>query len=381
VSRLPRWQASALLILGACTGSPQPAPAPVPSLPRDQIVTSLYLIGDAGAPAASGEPILLALRRELETVRGQRVVVFLGDNAYPHGLPPANGADRREAERRLATQVDVITAAGVTGYFVPGNHDWARSGSDGWAAVRRQEQFVDSAGAGRAVFLPQGGCPGPVAVDIGARIRLVLLDTQWWLHGGPKPEGPTSNCPAETEAEVVDSLRADVKPSGGRLVVVAAHHPLATGGEHGGYFGWEDHVFPLRQAVPWLWIPLPLIGSLYPAARQHGISSQDIPSRRYQRLIAAFRRAFAEAPPALYAAGHEHNLQVIAGGPARIELVSGGGIYDHSGRAFRIDGSLFARKASGFARLDVPAIGRARLAILEVDRRGRAREVFSVWVE
>ena len=49
--------------------------------------------------------------------------------------------------------------------------------------------------------------------------------------------------------------------------------------------------------------------------------------------------------------------------------VSGAGIYGHTGRAVAIDGTLFARNASGFARLDIPRTGRARLAVL---RRGRA---------
>jgi hypothetical protein len=218
-------------------------------------------------------------------------------------------------------------------------------------------------------------------VDIGRRLRLVFLDTQWWLHHGPKPTDPGSQCPADSEPEVVDSLRGALRGAAGRLVVVAAHHPLASGGEHGGHFGWEDHLFPLRSLAPWLWLPLPWLGSLYPAARREGISNQDIPSRAYQHLIAAFRRAFTDARPSLYAAGHEHNLQVIGAGPAGLELVSGGGIYGHSGRAVRIRGTRFARRASGFARLDVPVAGRARLAILEVDRAGRVREVFSSWVE
>jgi hypothetical protein len=83
----------------------------------------------------------------------------------------------------------------------------------------------------------------------------------------------------------------------------------------------------------------------------------------------------------LYAAGHEHNLQVIAGGPASLELVSGAGIYNHSGRAVRVDGSLFARQASGFARLDVSWSGPARLAVLEVNASGMSEEVFSTQVE
>jgi hypothetical protein len=325
--------------------------------------------------------VLLALKRDRRTRVVESVVLFLGDNVYPRGLPAPGQPGRREAERRLAAQVEAVTSGGGTGYFIPGNHDWARSGADGWESVRREKSFIDSAGVGTVSLLPGGGCPGPSTVDVGARLRLVLLDTQWWLHNGPKPHHPDSRCPADDESEIVDSLRAALAVPGDRVVVVAGHHPLSSGGEHGGYFGLVDHLFPLRAAVPWLWLPLPLIGSLYPAARQHGISNQDIPSRAYQRLIAAFSRAFAEAPPALYAAGHEHNLQVIAEGPARLELVSGTGIYDHSGRAVPTRGTLFARKASGFARLDVPQTGRARLAVLEVDRAGHSREVFSTWVE
>ena len=364
--------------LTACAGTPLPSHA-VP--PIAQLSLQLYLIGDAGAPDSGGEPVLQALGSELKAGTGQRVVIFLGDNAYPKGLPRPDQPERREAERRLLAQIETVKKAGASGYFVLGNHDWARHSSDGWDAARRQQRFIDSVGGGEVTLKPGGGCPGPSVADIGSQVRLIMLDTQWWLHSGPKPQDPTSNCPTDSESEIVDSLQAAVRSAGGRLVVVAAHHPLRTGGVHGGYFGWQDHIFPLRLVGPGLWIPLPFIGSLYPAARQHGISSQDLASRAYQRLIAGFGHAFRHAPPALYAVGHEHNLQVIAGGAARLELVSGGGIYGHTDRAVKVQGTLFARQASGFARLDVPPAGPARLAVLEVDARGGTREVFSTSVE
>jgi hypothetical protein len=378
--RLYRWRLGILVGLLGCIAHPPPL-APVPAIPRAQLSASVYLIGDAGAPNPRGEPVLQALSRELSDGPRERVVVFLGDNLYPRGLPAPQDPIRPEAERRLAAQVHVVTEARARGYLVLGNHDWARYGKEGWQAARRQEFYVDSIGLRLVSVEPGEGCPGPAVVDLGRELRMVFLDTQWWLHPGPKPVDPTSSCPADAETEIVDSLHAAVMSAGGRLVIVAGHHPLASGGAHGGYFGWKDHLFPLRLVAPWLWLPLPFIGSLYPAARQHGISSQDLQSRAYQRMIAAFRRAFAGAPPALYAAGHDHNLQVIAGGPARLELVSGAGIYGHSGRAVPIKGTLFARKASGFARLDIPRVGRARLAVLQVDRGGGSHEVFSTWVE
>ena len=365
----------------ACAGTPLTQPAPVPALPAETVVTSVYLIGDAGKPDSTGEPVLEALRQDIGSHRSEPVVVFLGDNAYPRGLPALGGPGRRAAEINLAAQVRVITSTGSRGFFVAGNHDWAKHGVDGWDAIRRQGRFIDSVGGGTASLEPRGGCPGPVAVDIGPRLRLILLDTQWWLHPGPRPEHPASSCPTDSDREVTDSLRSALMSSAGRMVVVAQHHPLMSGGVHGGYFGLVDHIFPLREIKPSLWIPLPLLGSLYPTARAQGISRQDVESRAYRHMIRSFRDAFSVAPPALNAAGHEHNLQVIKGGPARLHLVSGTGIYGHSGRAASIQGTVFARNASGFARLDIPREGRGRLAVLTVDPTGRGREVFSTWVE
>jgi hypothetical protein len=358
-----------------------PAAAPVPIIPPSRIETSVYLIGDAGAPDTLGEPVLQSLRYELSADKRRSLVVFLGDNAYPRGLPAAGQPGRRRAEFNLAAQVATISASGDTGFFVPGNHDWAKHAADGWAAIERQAEFIDAAGRGAVFLQPRGGCPGPAVFDVGTRLRLILLDTQWWLHAGPKPRDPVSNCPADADGEIVDSLRAGLAGAAGRLVVVAAHHGLRSGGEHGGHFGWRDHLFPLRHVVSWLWLPLPLIGSLYPTARQDGISSQDIPSRAYQHMINAFSLAFADAPPALYASGHDHNLQVIRGGPAKLLVVSGAGIFGHTSEVSRVRGTLFARDASGYARLDIPRSGPARLSIVQVDRWGRGREVFSTRVE
>ena len=375
------WGAVAVAGALGCAANPLAQPEPVPALARETVVTSVYLIGDAGDPDSTGEPVLDALRQDIGSHGSESIVVFLGDNAYPRGLPAPGGPGRRAAEFNLAAQARVITSTGSRGFFVPGNHDWAKHGDDGWDAIRRQARFIDSVAAGAASLEPRDGCPGPVVVDIGPRLRLILLDTQWWLHPGPRPEHPNSSCASDSDKEVTDSLRSALTSSSGRMVVVAQHHPLMSGGVHGGYFGLVDHIFPLRAIKSSLWIPLPLLGSLYPTARAEGISSQDLGSRAYRHMIRSIGAAFRAAPPSLNAAGHEHNLQVIEGGPARLHLVSGTGIYDHSGPAVAIRGTLFARRASGFARLDIPRAGRARLAVITVDQMGRGQEVFSTWVE
>jgi hypothetical protein len=206
----------------------------------------------------------------------------------------------------------------VRGYFLPGNHDWDRFGPGGWDAIRRQGARIATRGGDLVRLLPAGGCPGPEVIDVATHLRLLLLDTQWWLHGGSKPDDAASGCAWHTETDVVGAIGAALASAGDRQVIVAAHHPALIGGEHGGFFGWKDHLFPLRNVASWLWLPLPGLGSLYPVSPGLGISSQDVTGFRYRRLRRALDTAFRDHPPLVYAAGHEHALQVISGGAAHI---------------------------------------------------------------
>src|SRR5437870_8298761 len=196
------------------------APAAVPPAPPAEIDLTLFLIGDAGAPAVppDSEPVFMALRAAAASVP-HAVIVFLGDNVYPSGMPDSTAPGRAAAERVLTQQLRVLQASGARGFFVPGNHDWDSMQPGGWDAIRRQERFIAAAGSG-AALLPAGGCPGPAVVDVGSVLRLVALDSPGWLQDGPKP-GPTSSCPAATEGAVIDSLRAALRAAGKRAVVVA----------------------------------------------------------------------------------------------------------------------------------------------------------------
>ncbi len=356
---------------------------PTPPAPLLEAVDShLYLIGDAGAPAEE-EPVFRALREDVSRDPGPSVVVFLGDNVYPRGLPEPHSSDRKESERRLEAQLELVRSSGARGIFLPGNHDWATPGAPelGWDAIRRQDRYVTEKGDPRLAFLPEGGCPGPVVRDFGDRLRLVVLDTEWWLREGPKPTHPTSDCPEDSETEVLAGLDIALASAGTRRVVVASHHPLATGGSHGGHFGWKDHVFPLRAKKRWLWLPLPGVGSTYPLARKAGISNQDFAGALNERMRAALEGVFRAHPPLLHAAGHEHNLQVFRGASARYLAVSGSGYYRRASPTVTTPETLFARAVSGYMRLDLAPDGRARLAVLVVDREGHASEAFSMLLE
>jgi len=352
---------------------------PVPAPANDAVETRLFLIGDAGAPKASGEPVLHALGEDLALDPAHSLIVFLGDNVYPKGIPDSTDAGYAEALRRLDDQINIAVQHRVRAWFIPGNHDWDRSGADGYARIRRQDERISARGAGLVRMRPLAGCPGPVVADEGRRLRLVMLDTQWWLQSEAQAAAIKAGCAVNDSAGAVDSLRGALA-GGGRRVIVVGHHPLRSGGEHGGFFDWKDHIFPLRHVASWLWLPLPLIGSAYPLSRNLGINSQDMSSSAYKRMKLSLAVALSDQPPLVYASGHDHGLQVIQGGVAHYHLVSGAGIYAHEGPLTGVDGAQLALQAAGYMRLDILRDGRVRLGVVVVEKDGTHREVQSQWL-
>jgi hypothetical protein len=362
----------------SCVGGPRPVTAPVPALAASEIAWTVILIGDGGEPRP-GEPVLGTLTREAGRTPARTTVVFLGDNVYPVGIPDSSSPGRAEMELRLTRQLDALRASGARGFVLPGNHDWAKGSAEGWDAIRREERVVRRYAGDIAEFVPGDGCPGPVVRDVGPSIRLILLDTQWWLQKAARPvEG--SSCRVDTPAEVTAALKGALTTGGTRRLIVAGHHPYASGSEHGGHFTFEQNVFPLRALASWLWLPLPVIGSLVPAARLLGISTQDIASSRYQEMIRAFDSATAGHRPMLWAAGHEHTLQVLEGGLADWLVVSGTGYYGHTSPAGWLDQTRFAAAEAGFMRVDLLTDGRVRLGVITVDQSGTSREAWSGWL-
>jgi hypothetical protein len=352
--------------LNGCGAARLPVASLPEGVPRARSV--LYLIGDAG-DAASEIPVLVQLRDELLSlpVGVSAVVSFLGDNVYGAGVRDADDPGFAADSARMETQVNVVRGTPARGIFVPGNHDWADGGRDGLRRMRNQTAFLRRrAMAGIAVeMLPADGCPGPRLLDLGNDASLVFIDTHWWLHS---PEGRiNTQCPNQTGAEVIADLHETLAGlPAGRRAVVLGHHPLETFGQHGGYFSAKHVFFPLTEIAPWLYVPIPF---LYPMARNAGVTPQDLsnPKNRAMReaLMGVFERHDAE--PFVFAAGHEHTLQVMDGTPfgTGTHVVSGAGskldpVYD-VGRSLFLAGEQHRER--GFMKLEFFGDGTAQLSV------------------
>ncbi len=71
-----------------------------------------------------------------------------------------------------------------------------------------------------------------------------------------------------------------------------------------------------------LWIPLPVLGSIYPLYRSVSGHKQDIPNTDYQELIQSLKTSAHAAKNVIFASGHEHCLQYTKNGEMHF-IVSG----------------------------------------------------------
>jgi len=345
---------------------------------QDSITHSLFLIGDAGEPVSDGvEPTFRILTQQASQSPKSSTIIFLGDNIYPRGLPEINDPLRKEMERRLEEQIKIGTESGAQTIFIPGNHDWEYQGKNGWKTIQREEEFIESKNLSHVTLLPKHGLPGPTVVEIGNNIRIIAIDTEWWLHSFNKPLYDHDSIESQTMKRFLDSLSFVLESGKDRNVIVVAHHPLETHGEHGGFFGWKDHIFPLRKIVPWLWVPLPGIGSLYPLSRVWGISDQDLSGSKNRKMRNAIDSVLSRFNVTAYASGHEHTLQVLSKKASHLYLVSGKGIQKHQEALTYGDNTIFASPFQGFMRLDFFVNKSIRLSV--IDTRGEdGIEIFSM---
>ncbi|QDA60541.1 metallophosphoesterase [Hymenobacter jejuensis] len=323
---------------------------------------SVFLIGDVGKPIAEadgGEPSLNFLRKQMLAAGDKSTVVYLGDNVYEYGMPPEGALDRKVSEERMTRQLDILRDYKGEKYMIPGNHDWKQGLNGAVDQVNREQRFVedyltkDSAAFEYTgdFFIPQNACPGPFEVRLQDDIVMIAINSQWFLQTQERPYGSNSGCGVANETDFFTQLEDIIQRNAGKNIVVVGHHPLFSDGIHGGYFTLADHFFPLSIVFKYAFLPLPIIGSVYPFARKYGGVSQDIPHPLYQAYRKGLLDIFNKYPNIVYAAGHEHNLQFFKEGNLSC-IVSGSGCKTQHVKPGPGGEALFSDKEKGFARVN-----------------------------
>ncbi|MEP7107338.1 MAG: BamA/TamA family outer membrane protein [Ferruginibacter sp.] len=330
---------------------------------QDSVQYRVILIGDAGEVSVEREAVLQDAVQK--TIAGKTTALFLGDNIYPKGmeLPGSKGA--QTAQDILRSQYAGLRKAGVPVYFIPGNHDWDKSGPKGYEKMMRVNQFLREQNDSLLQMIPSDACPGPFELTISDSLVIVAIDSEWWLYPfSRKTEG--TDCECKTKRDVLGKLNDIIQRNKNKIILFATHHPFNTYGSHGGYYNLKDQVFPLTNFDKNLYIPLPIIGSLYPLLRITFPPAEDVKNVLYKDMIKNVGDILKLHPNIIHVAGHEHALQLIQG--AVLELVSGAGSKHTPVKMGK--GSLYARSVSGYVIADILLDNSVRLTFRTYHKSG-----------
>ncbi len=324
----------------------------------DSLLARIILIGDAGELHNGKNEVIAQAAHLFGAEEDQRTtIIYLGDNVYEYGLPDSSAPDFNDKKAVLDVQAGLVKNTMAAAYFIMGNHDWEKSRAGGWQRVLNQQHYINSLHRKNLHVLPENGCPGPAAVVLNDKVVVVFMDSQWWLHKEDKP-GTGSGCPCKTETAVISALKEIVEKNKDKLLVLAMHHPFYTHGPHGGYYTIKQHIFPLTDIRKFLYIPLPVIGSIYPLVRGVFGTPQDTKHRRYRKLKNSMETVLKLHPNVVHVAGHEHNLQLLEKDGIHY-MVSGAG--SKNNRVKKGKYSLFAANKSGFSVIEVEKNGHTTL--------------------
>jgi hypothetical protein len=328
---------------------------------------TVFLVGDAGKPdLIKQEPTLKLLQSQMyktDTVFSKNkadttikvtsspkdAVIFMGDNIYEHGMPKPGAFDRELKEKYITEQMKIVKDFKGKKIFIPGNHDWDKSHPDGLETLKREEDFVESYLDSTDVFLPSNGCAGPVEIQMSGNLVIIAIDSEWWLTPYHKSTRYDQGCTVENDDQLISQIKDILIRNKGKNIVFTMHHPLFSNGKHGGYFTFLDYMFPLTLVRDNLFIPLPVLGSVYPLLRQYGLSREDISNKRYQDLRNKLLAAFGDEKSLVIASGHEHALQLTPYKDIH-QVISGAG--SKNSALFKGNDALFGHGTKGFARLN-----------------------------
>ncbi|WP_323028303.1 metallophosphoesterase [Gelidibacter japonicus] len=311
----------------------------------------VYMIGGVGLPENGKAPAALqALENEIKNSNKRDLLLFLGDNVYPKGIPNSDGPENQDAELALSLQIDVAKKFKGRVIFIPGDKDW----NSGVSGLKNQEKLVENA-LGKNTFLPENGCPIK-KVKINDDTILLVIDSQWYITNWDRHPFINDKCEIKTRTDFLDEFRSEIKKARGQTVLVAIHHPMFSSGPHGGQHSFMSHMKPL-----------PIIGSFKNLIRNtSGISSRDLSNVYYNELKRNLVAASQQNNSVIFISGHEQSLQYLVKDNIP-QIISGSGSKSTPTRL--IKGAKFAYPDEGFAMLTIYKDGASEVKFISAENQ------------
>ncbi|KQR93571.1 metallophosphoesterase [Chryseobacterium sp. Leaf180] len=302
----------------------------------------IFLVGDAGnADQPQSQQTLDLIKNKLDSANQNSLLIFLGDNIYPLGMPPENDKNYLLAKEKLENQLKITQDFKGKAIVIPGNHDWYH----GLEGLKAQENFVKSYLNDKKAFLPKNSCPID-DINLTKDIKLIVLDSEWALINWDKHPGINKDCDIKTREDFYAEFKDLIIKNQDKRIIVALHHPVISSGTHAGFTSAKSHLFPFGSKVP-----LPGIASFLNILRNtSGVNMEDLSNSHYTEFAGRIQSIIQDKTNVVLISGHDHNLQYHEKGNIR-QIVSGAASKTDPATIFR--DSDFSFGGSGFAVLNV----------------------------
>ena len=252
---------------------PLPPPKDPPAISAHARL-SFFALGDTGWQTDAKAAVAAAMAKQAGTA-GLDLVLLLGDNFYRDGI----ASTRDERWRTHFEEAFAAPELQVPFFAALGNHD--HNGN-----VQAQVEYSAQSERWR---MPGQYFEFTRSITHACEVQFCVLDTT------------TMRLDSFAADEQVRWLEEKLANSTARWKVVVGHHPLVSGGDHGGSSNVRDRIEPLLV--------------------EHGVY--------------------------LYLSGHDHDLQLLESGHRYLQVVSGAGSMTRDVRW--MDETLYAEAEPGFA--------------------------------
>ena len=296
----------------------------------DTVSCKVFLVGNTAVSEPDNLQLLSSL---MQSEPGEVVLIYCGDildNRKPDSFP--SQADSVFIRSLLSVGGG---KSSVSIYFLPGDQDWNNSGKKGLMYVRRVEKLINDI-AGKNIFLPGNGCPGPEVISLGD-LDIVFISTPWLIHPYDKPHAPDASCKVLEEPQFQERLRELIEDAENRNLLVVGHHPAISYGRYSGRISFKEHLLP------------PVLSTFISAYHLNIGSPGDMAFPAYRQFSEKMQLNMQEYSPFIYASAHEYDMQVISFENA-YQVVSGA--IGKCIPAAKSAGTVYRSRYSGFINLD-----------------------------
>ncbi len=316
---------------------------------------SVFLLGNLESLSAEA-PELDAIQSVLEKEKGLFTVLVNGDFIDKNGFgTSADTKDIAKVERLLEWVKDRGSIV-----FIPGDKEWDNGGKKGLKKVNALQDFLDTKSTKASLLFPRSGCLGPEVIDVGDHLRIIAINSPWFLQK-KRPEEEDTDCKLLNEHEFWDELNDELADSDNRNVIVAVHHTPLSYGKYAGYKLLKKHFAP------------PIIGSMIASFHQNVGGPNDLSNEHLKHFSKQLFSKTKQHPGLIITAAHEYDLQL---------LQKDGNYYINSGalakseKVARGKETIFRSGKTGFVKLIFQENGQVDFKSYDITERKNISETY-----